>query len=93
MRPEVGAPGPGDRDVMTCLIVHRTAKGYYGEAVEYKRSGSGFYRETTSVAIPHTKSEIVAFAKENGYSIEWRDVAPEAAGVPGHVDPAGAAAG
>jgi hypothetical protein len=78
---------------MTPLIVHRTAKGYYGEEVEYKRSGSGFYRETSNVAIPQTKPEIEAFAAEKGYSIEWRDLTPEAAGRPGHVDPAGAATG
>ena len=78
---------------MKCLIVHRTAKGYYGEEVLYKRSGSGFYRETANVAIPQSEPEIDAFAKENGYSIEWRDLTPQAAGIPGHVDPAGAATG
>jgi hypothetical protein len=78
---------------MKCLIVHRTEKGYYGEEVVYKRSGSGFYRETSSVSIPQSEREIDAFAKENGYSIEWRDLTPRAASVPGHVDPAGAATG
>ena len=37
---------------MKPLIVHRTEKGWYGEEVVYKRSGSGFYRETTNIAIP-----------------------------------------
>jgi hypothetical protein len=64
---------------MTPLIVHRTPKGYFGEEVEYKRSGSGFYRETTSIPIPQTREEIIAFAKEKGYAIEWRDLTPEAA--------------
>jgi hypothetical protein len=78
---------------MTCLIVHRTPTGFHGEEVEYKRSGSGFYRETTHVVIPQTREEIVAFAREKAYSIEWRDLTPGAAARPGHVDPAGAATG
>lgn len=78
---------------MTPLIVHRTDKGFHGEAVEYKRSGSGFYRETSNIAIPQSEPEIVAFAKENQYAIEWRDLRTAAARVPGHVDPAGAATG
>ncbi len=78
---------------MKCLIVHRTEKGWYGEEVVYKRSGSGFYRETANVAIPQSQPEIVSFAKENGFSIEWRDLTPESAATPGHVDPAGAATG
>lgn len=78
---------------MKPLIVHRTEKGWYGEEVVYKRSGSGFYRETSNVAIPQTKPEIVDYAKENGYTIEWRELVPDAARVPGHVDPAGAATG
>ena len=61
---------------MKCLIVHRSDKGWYGEEVVYKRSGSGFYRETTNVAIPQIKDEISKFAAENGYFIEWRDLAP-----------------
>jgi hypothetical protein len=78
---------------MTPLIVHRTAKGYHGEEIEYKRSGSGFYRETKHIPVPQTEPEIVAFAKENSYSIEWRDLTPGAPGTPGRVDPAGAATG
>ncbi len=74
---------------MKCLIVHRTEKGWYGEDVSYKKSGSGFYRETTNVAIPQLKEEIVKFAAENDYSIEWRDII----NAPGVVNPAGAATG
>ncbi len=59
--------------MMKCLIVHRTEKGWYGEEVAYKRSGSGFYRETSNITIPQTKDEIVKFAGENEYQIEWRD--------------------
>jgi hypothetical protein len=74
---------------MKCLIVHTTDKGFYGESVEYKKSGSGHYRETTNIAIPQTRPEIAAFARENGYSIEWREIARP----PGVVNPASAATG
>ncbi len=74
---------------MKPLIVHRTARGFYGEEVQYKKSGSGHYRETTNIAIPQTEAEIVAFAAENAYAIEWRDVARP----PGIVNPASASTG
>lgn len=74
---------------MKCLIVHRTDKGWYGEEVLYKKSGSGFYRETTNIAVPQSKEAIVKFAAEGDYSIEWRDII----GAPGVVNPAGAASG
>jgi hypothetical protein len=61
---------------MKCLIVHETDKGFIGEEVEYKRSGSGFYRETSSRTIPQNRDEITKFATENGYSIEWRKLQP-----------------
>jgi hypothetical protein len=62
---------------MKCLIVHQTDKGFLGEEVEYKRSGSGSYRETTNIAIPQTKEEIVKFAETNAYSVEWRTLVPQ----------------
>ena len=75
---------------MKCLIAHRTDKGWFGELVEYKKSGSGYYRETSAVPVPQGEAEIVAFAKENDYSIEWRDITLS---VPGVVNPASAATG
>ena len=75
---------------MKCLIVHRTANGWFGEEVLYKKSGSGYYRETTNIAIPQSEEEIVKFAKENDFSIEWRDVSTT---VPGIVNPASASTG
>ncbi len=75
---------------MKCLIVHRTDKSWYGEEIAYKKSGSGFYRETNAIAIPQTEPEIVAFAKQNDFSIEWRDVSTQ---TPGIVNPAGASTG
>ena len=78
---------------MTPLIVHRTAKGYYGEEVEYKRSGSGFYRETSSVAIPQTRPEIEAFAAKKGYSIEWAQPDARGRGLARSRRPGGAATG
>ncbi|MDX2036659.1 MAG: hypothetical protein SFX72_08400 [Isosphaeraceae bacterium] len=59
---------------MKCLIVHETDKGFLGEEVEYKKSGSGSYRETTSITIPQTREEIVKFAEANAYSVEWRNL-------------------
>jgi len=75
---------------MKCLIVHRTDKGWYGEEIAYKKSGSGFYRETTNVGIPQSRDEIVKFAAANDFSIEWRDITTA---VPGIVNPAGASTG
>lgn len=75
---------------MKCLIVHRTGRGFHGEEVAYKKSGSGSYRETTNVAIPQSEAEIAKFALANDYSIEWRDVSGAA---PPIVNPAGAATG
>jgi hypothetical protein len=74
---------------MKCLIVHRTDKGWYGEEVSYKKSGSGFYRETNNIVIPQNRDEIVKFAAEGDYSIEWRDINT----APGVVNPASAATG
>jgi hypothetical protein len=52
---------------------------FYGEEVSWKRSGSGFYRELTRIEIPQSKAEIVKFAAQNRYKIEWQGSIPEEA--------------
>ena len=64
---------------MTCLIVYYLDGKWYGEEVEYKRSGSGFYRECTRIEVPQSKAEIENFAAEHRYKIEWRGEIPEEA--------------
>jgi hypothetical protein len=64
---------------MTILIVYHLGGHWYGEVVEWKRSGSGSYRELTRVVIPQSKAEIKKYAAENGYKIEWRGAIPEEA--------------
>lgn len=63
---------------MKCLIVYHQDGTWYGSEVEWARSGSGFYRQISGVAVPQSKGEIVQFARENGYSIEWRGPIPDA---------------
>ena len=58
------------------LLVYRAGDRWFGSEVAWKRSGSGFYRETTLIEIPQSPEEIEKFAVENGYGVEWRDSAP-----------------
>jgi hypothetical protein len=62
--------------IMTCLIVHYVDGKWFGEEVDWKRSGSGFYREVSRIEIPQSKEEIERFARENNYRIEWRGEIP-----------------
>lgn len=61
---------------MKCLIVYHAQGKWYGSEVEWARSGSGFYRQISGIAIPQTTEEIKVFARDNGYSIEWRGPNP-----------------
>jgi len=61
---------------MKCLIVCYADGQWFGEAVGWKRSGSGWYRETSRIEIPQSKAEIEKFAVENRYVIEWRGLIP-----------------
>jgi hypothetical protein len=73
---------------MKPLIVYVADGKWFGSEVEWARSGSGFYRQITGVAVPQTQDAIKAFARENGYSIEWRGPIPDepepAAVIPRH---------
>jgi hypothetical protein len=60
------------------LIVYHIDGRWFGSEVEWKRSGSGFYREISGVTVPQTREEIVQFARDNNYSIEWRGPLPVA---------------
>jgi hypothetical protein len=57
---------------MKCLIVYYIDGKWYGEDVAWKRSGSGTYREISRIEVPQSRDEILKFAAENRYSIEWR---------------------
>jgi hypothetical protein len=61
---------------MKCLIVYHLDGKWFGEEVSWKRSGSGTYREISRVEVPQSKAEILRFAAENRYSIEWRGQIP-----------------
>jgi hypothetical protein len=61
---------------MKCLIVYYLNNHWYGEIVEWKRSGSGTYREVSRIEVPQTKAEIEKFAWASRYSIEWRGPLP-----------------
>ncbi len=74
---------------MKCLVVYEAGGQLFGSEVSWKRSGSGFYRETSGLSVPQTREGVEAFAQEYGYSIEWRGPVPPrarpvvASGVPG----------
>ncbi|WZP00920.1 hypothetical protein EP7_002579 [Isosphaeraceae bacterium EP7] len=58
---------------MKSLIVYKAGNDWFGQEVSWKRSGSGYYREISGMGIPQTRDEIEKFARENGYSVEWRE--------------------
>jgi hypothetical protein len=60
-----------------CLIVYYVNGHWTGEEVNWKRSGSGSYREVSRIEIPQSKAQIEAFAAENRFVIEWRGKLPE----------------
>ncbi len=62
---------------MTILIVYYLSGQWFGEVVDWKRSGTGFYRELTRVVLPQSKTEIEKYAADNQYKIEWRGEIPE----------------
>jgi hypothetical protein len=59
-----------------CLIVYYVNGQWIGEEVNWKRSGSGSYREVSRIEIPQSKPQIEAFAAENRFVIEWRGKLP-----------------
>lgn len=61
---------------MKCLIVYHIDGRWYGEDVEWKRSGSGTYREITRIEVPQSREQIEQFAREKQYAIEWRGAIP-----------------
>ena len=62
---------------MKCLIVYYLDGKFFGEEVTWKRSGSGTYREIARLEVPRSRDEILRFAAENRYSIEWRGELPD----------------
>ncbi|MDR3639647.1 MAG: hypothetical protein P4L84_37955 [Isosphaeraceae bacterium] len=61
---------------MKCLIVYYLDGRWYGEEVEWKRSGSGTYREISRIEVPQSRAAIEQFAREKHYAIEWRGPVP-----------------
>jgi hypothetical protein len=66
-----------DQNEMKSLIVYGVGNQWFGSEVTWKRSGSGNYRETSSVELPQSRQEIERFAQESGYLIEWRRPLPD----------------
>jgi hypothetical protein len=62
---------------VTCLVVYYLEGKWYGSEIEWARSGSGFYRLTRLIDVPQSKAEIIEFAREHNYKIEWRGPIPE----------------
>lgn len=62
---------------MTLLTVYHLDGKWFGSEVEWARSGSGSYRQTRLIEVPQSKAEIIAFARERNYKIEWRGPIPE----------------
>lgn len=62
---------------MKPLIVYYLEGRWYGSTYEWQRSGSGNYRHVTGLDLPQSKAEIIAFARDNNYAIEWRGLIPE----------------
>lgn len=60
-----------------CLTVYWNQGKWYGQEINWKRSGSGSYREVTGIEIPQSREQIEQYAQENGYMIEWRGPIPE----------------
>ncbi len=63
---------------MKSMIVYWADGRWYGSEVNWKRSGSGTYRETAPVEVPQDRAAIEQFASDNQYAIEWRGPFPEA---------------
>jgi hypothetical protein len=61
---------------LKCLHVFNAGGKWFGSEIEWARSGSGWYRQTTSIPIPQTRSEIEEFARTGGYRIVWQSDAP-----------------
>ena len=61
---------------MTILIVYYLEGQWFGEIVDWKRSGTGTYRELARVVLPQSKAEIEKYAADNQYKIEWRGEIP-----------------
>jgi hypothetical protein len=62
---------------MKPLIVYHIDGKWYGEVVEYQRSGSGTYRSISRIEVPQSRDAIIKYAAENRYAIEWQGAIPE----------------
>ena len=67
---------------MKCLIVYESGGQWFGSDVSWKKSGSGYYRETVPITVPQSRDGIETLAKEFGYKIEWRGTPPPKAPAP-----------
>lgn len=62
---------------LKCLHVYFADGKWFGSEIEWARSGSGWYRQTSGMPVPQSKAEIEAFAAKNGYRIVWQGVIPD----------------
>ncbi len=63
---------------MKSMLVYWADGRWYGSEVNWKRSGSGTYRETAPLDVPQDRASIERFAADNQYAIEWRGPFPDA---------------
>ncbi|HEV3168676.1 MAG TPA: hypothetical protein VGZ22_32020 [Isosphaeraceae bacterium] len=62
---------------MKSLLVYWADGRWYGSEINWKRSGSGTYRETVPIEIPQSRAEIERFAAEKQYAVEFRPPLPQ----------------
>ena len=67
---------------MKSLIVYHADGRWFGSEVNWRRSGSGTFRETSPMEVPQGREAIERFAMDNHYAIEWLGTFPEAEGGP-----------
>jgi hypothetical protein len=60
---------------MKRLYVYRARDRWFGQSIETESTEGGLVETITNISIPQSKGEIEAYARENGYRLEW-DVPP-----------------
>ncbi len=60
---------------MKRLHVYRARDRWFGQSIETESTEGGVVETITNISIPQTRAEIEAYARENGYRLEW-DVPP-----------------
>jgi len=61
---------------MKRLLVFRVGRRRFAQAIESRRCPEGDTEEIRRLDIPLTQAEIEAYARENGYRLEWDSPPP-----------------